>query len=339
MPIQGGTRFRKLQMGTQASFASNTSASRILPWRGPIVVQPNRTLPDVDLGSIDPILASYNGPTNITQAVTGKAAFDDMPDFWGALLKGGVTPTALGGGAYRWTWQAASLSADAYDYKTAEWGDEVNTDVYVAGGGIIDSGEVGFGDDLSAWDLSGQAVYARGYWNSNGFTGGLTIDATPNWIYGADTIVYLDSTAAAIGDSPLVDAVHAARLSINGNNDQKRFANGSNTRFQLAGFMRGGREGSVVLTVSKTTATMAEKVTLDDEPVPTRFLQIKTISPEIITGSTPYSQTIWLPVELIEAPDGEINANSTFDLTYRIKYNSTLGYAYKVEVVNSRSAL
>ena len=95
MPIQGGTRFRKLQMGTQSSFASNTSASRILPWRGPIVVQPNRTLPDVDLGSLDPILASYNGPTNITQAVTGKAAFDDLPDFWGALLKGGVTPTAL----------------------------------------------------------------------------------------------------------------------------------------------------------------------------------------------------------------------------------------------------
>lgn len=54
MPIQGTTRYRKHQVGTQTSFASNTGATRILPYRGAIKIAPNRTQPDVDLGSLDP---------------------------------------------------------------------------------------------------------------------------------------------------------------------------------------------------------------------------------------------------------------------------------------------
>lgn len=333
MPIQGGTRYRKHQVGTQTSFGSNTTATRILPYRGAIAIAPNRTVPDVDLGSLDPVLPSFAGPTEITGPWTGKLAFDDAPYLYGGLLGGAVSPT--GATAKTWVWQAASFTSDAFDHLTDEWGDEVTSDVIVAGGGIIDSLEVGFGEDLSAWDVSAQLVYARAHYNASGFTGGLTIDSTPQWVYGADTIVYIDSTPGAIGNTPLVDAVHAASFSVSANNDRKRFANGSNTRFQLAGYGRGAREGTITLTVAKTTATIAERQTLDDTPVPTRYIELKTLSPEIITGSTPYSQSIRVAAELIEATDGEIGGNTTMELTYRVKYDATLGYAYRVVVVNT----
>ena len=329
MPIQGFTRFRKFQIGATTSIGSNVPATRILPWRAPIDVEPARELPDVDMGSLDPILASFNGPQEVTASAEGKAAYNDMPYFWSGLLKGQVTPTG-GGTAKTWTWQAASLSADSYPYFTAEWGNDTRT--ITAGGGIIDSGEIGFDEDLSAFDLSADFVFARANL-AGGFTGGLTIDDTPNWIYGADTEVYIDTAAGSIGTTKLTDDVHSATFAVNGNNDRKRFANGSNTRFQLAGYGRGAREGTVTIVRAETASAIAEMQTLDDEPVPVRFIELKTTSPEIITGSTPFSQSIRVAAELLTAVPGEIGGNATIEFTYRVKYNSTLGYAYRVVVV------
>jgi hypothetical protein len=329
VPIQGFTRFRKFQIGATTSIGSNVPATRILPWRAPIMVEPARELPDVDMGSLDPILASFNGPQEVTASAEGKAAYNDMPYYWSGLLKGGVVPSVAGSAITR-VWQAASLSADAFPYFTAEWGDDVRW--ITAGGGIIDSGEVGFDEDLGAFDLSADLVFARANLNGS-FTGGLTIDATPNWIYGADTEVYIDTVAASIGTTKLVDDVHSATFAVNGNNDRKRFANGSNTRFELAGYGRGQREGTVTIVRAETASAIAEWQTLDDEPVPVRYIDIKTTSPEIITGSTPFSQDIRVAAELLTATPGEIGGNATIEFTYRVKYDATLGYAYRVVVV------
>ncbi len=325
--FQGFTRLRKIQVGKQTSFASNAPATRILPWAGAIDFQPNRTQPEVDLGSIDPILASFNGPTNITLPASGKLDYDSAPYLWAALLKGGVTPTG-GGAAKTWTFQAASLTADDYEYLSVQQGDDSNG--ISAGGGIVDSGSVGFADDEGAYDFTAAFVMARAVFATNPFTGGLTADVTPNWIYGADTEVYLDTVAANIGTTKLTDDVHSMNLAINGNNDQKRFANGSNTRFQIAGYGRGAREGTLTLVRAETTAAIAERARLDDEPVITSYFEAKATSPEIITGSTPYSQSIRLALELLTCTPGNIGGNVTLEFTYRVKYDPTLLYAYKV---------
>jgi hypothetical protein len=329
MPIQGFTRLRKFQIGATTSIGSNTAATRILPWRAPIIVEPARELPDVDMGSLDPILASFSGPQEVTASGEGKAAYNDMPFFWSGLLKGGVVPSVSGSAITR-IWQAASLTADAYPYFTAEWGDDVRQ--ITAGGGIIDSGSLGFDEDLSAYDLSADFVFARANLGG-GFTGGLTIDATPNWIYGADTEIFLDTVPGSIGTTKLTDDVHSTNLEINGNNDRKRFANGSNTRFQLAGYGRGQREGTFTIVRAETAAAIAEMATLDDEPTPIRYIERRATSPEIITGSTPFSQSERYPVELLTAVPGEIGGNATIEFTYRIKYDATLGYAYRVALV------
>lgn len=334
-PIAGFRRFRKHQVGVQAAFSSNTSATRILPYRGAIVVDPAREVPDVDVGSLDPILAPFNGATTYTGTWEGKLAYNDAPFLWSGLIKGGVSPT--GATAKTWTWQAASLSADTFAYYTDEWGDDVTTDWINAGSGIIDELELGFGEDLSAFDINATLLYARATMGG-GPTGGLTLEDTPEWVYGADTEVYLDSAFGSIGSTKLTDAIHGVTFRVRSNNDQKRFANGSNTAFQLAGYGRGPREIEVELLVAKTSATITEANTLDDRPVPERFIEIKTTSSEIITGSTPYSQSIRVPARLFARADEEIGNNTVIRLTYRGFYDSDLGYAIRVQVVNALSS-
>ena len=336
MPIQGFIRFRKHQVGKETTFGSNTPATRRLPYRGAIKVEPNRTTPDVDTGSLDPVLPSFFGAVDISGTWEGKAAFDDMPDIYRYGIKGGVSPVTAGG-VSTWTFQAASLTADTFDTMTDEWGDDVSSDSIVAAGGVIDSFTFEFGEDLSPFDVSTENIYSKATFGA-AFTSGLSVDETPQWMYGAHTVIYMDSNPLAIGITPLVDAIHGATFSVNNNLDKKRFANGSNSGWNLAGYGRGPREIEFVVRLAKTTASIAEAQTLDDVPVPTRYFDIKTTSTEFITGSTPYTNSIRFPAELIGREDTEIDNNSVIELTYRGKYDSTLGYALRAVVANSRTS-
>jgi hypothetical protein len=336
MPIQGLTRFRQHQWGKQSAFASNTVATRRMPWRGAIVVDPARTDPDVDVGSLDPILAPFLGPQTVTSSLDITAlSFDDAAYFWSALVK---ESAITGAGANKThTIQAASLTADDFPYFTDYWGDDVTSDYIIGGSGVGDSGEIGFGDDLGAWTGSLDMIYARAQLGT-GPTGGITLDDTPQWIYGAHTEVFLDTVYTSIGTTKLTDAVHGATVRISNNLDQKRFANGSNTAFQLAGYGRGPREIEIELVLAKTTATVAEFVTLDDSPVPERFIELRTTSPETINSAN-YSQSIRMPCHLISRADGELGGNSIVTLTYRGRYDSDLGYAVRVVIVNGLASL
>ena len=337
MPLQGFRRFRKHQWGKQSSFSSNTSASRVLPWRGPIVVDPARENPDVDTGSLDPILQPLNGPLEVTSSLDITAlSYDDAPYIFATAIKGGTSPT--GATAKVHTFQAASLTADDFDYFTDQWGDDVVTDWIHGGSGVADSFELTFDEGLGVVTGSVDMVYARANFPA-GPTGGLSVDDTPQWVYGADAEFYLDTAAGSIGTTKLTDTVHGWTLRVNNNLDRKRFANGSNTRFQLAGYGRGEREIEVTLVVAKTTTTLSERATLDDTPVPNRYIEARFTSPEIITGSTPYSMSIRTPVRLFSVEDGEIDGNSILTLTYKGYYDSTTGYAFRAVVTNTLSSI
>ena len=335
MPIQGLRRFRKHQIGVQTSFSSNTAATRVLPYRGAIEIDPNLTDPDVDVGSLDPVLPPYAGAANYTGGWEGPLAYDDAPFLFGLTIKGGVAPTG-GGTAKTHTFQAASLSSDAYAYMTDQWGDDLTTDVIHGGSGIIDTLEMGFDEEQGAWQVTTENLYARSTFG--GFTGGLTIDEDPEWVYGTDTEFYMDTAFGSIGTTKWTDAVHTFQFRIVSNTDVKRFANGSNTRFQAAGFARGQREIEYVLGVAKTTETIAERQTIDDGPPPLRFIEVRNTSPEIITGSTPYSLNLRSPVRLVSATDAEFGNNNTgYELTYRARYNADLGYAIRAVVVSAQT--
>lgn len=336
MTIQGFIRFRRHQVGKETTFGSNTPATRRLPYRGAINVEPNRTTPDVDTGSLDPVLASFYGATDVTAPWEGKLAFDDAPDIYRYGIKGGVSPVTAGG-VSTWTFTAASLTADTFDTMTDEWTDDVTSDSIVAAGGVINDFQLTFSEDLSAFDVSTNNYYSKATFGA-GVTAALTVDETPQWVYGAHTVIYMDSNAAAIGITPLSSAVHAATFSVNNNLDKKRYADGSNVGWNLQGYGRGPRQIEFTVRLAKTTASVAEAQTLDDQPVPVRYFDIKTTSTEIVSGTTPYSNSIRFPAELISRTDTEIDNNSVIDLKYRGKYDSTLAYALKAVVVNSRAS-
>ena len=338
MSVAGLQRFRRHLLGFQTSFASNVPATKVLPYRGAIEIDPQLTDPDVDVGSLDPILAPFAGAATYTGTWEGKAAYNDMPDLWAGLLKGAVAPT--GAVARQHVFQAASLTQDTFPYFTDYWGDDVTTDWIVGGSGILNGLTLGFDEDLGAWDVNAETIYARA--NFGGPTGGLNVDASPVWVYGDDTEVFLDSAAGSIGVTRLDASVHRASIQVTPNNDPKRFAQGvaagSNTRFTLANFGRGQREIEIVLGVAKTTATTTERQRIDDAPPAERFIELRTTAKDIITGTTPYSMSIRCPVRLINATDTEFGDNNTgYEFTYRARYNATLLYAIRVVTVTTNN--
>ena len=290
------------------------------------------------MGSLDPAILPYQTAKEVSWPPTGLLTFDDLPYRLASGLKGGVT--AAGGAApYTWTYQVASLTADTFDYFTVETGDDTAASDGIEGfGGVANTLEESMAEDLGPWAFT-DAWFFAGATLATDKTAGLLVDETPAFVFGADTVVYMDSVAGSIGITPLVDAVHAVTITVNNNLDQKRFANGSNTRFQLSGYGRGAREIELVLTVAKTTATMAEAATLDDDPVPLRFFDVKTISTEIAGGVTPYQYSRRGCFTLRSRAEGEIGGNATIILTYRAIYDATLTYAYKAVVINALGAL
>lgn len=338
MTVQGLVRMRFNQVAKQSVIGSAVTATRRMPWRGPVVYNPNRTDPDVDVGSLDPIIAPYATAPDTTWNPTGPLAFNDIPVRLSAGLLGGVA-AAGGGSAKTWTYTLASLTADAFDYWTVEHGDDTEaTDTFIAKGGVADSLEETMPEGLGPWEISDNWIFAGAALGSNG-TDGLTVDADPEWVFGAHTVVYMDTLPGAIGVAPLVDAVHGVTIRVSNNLDQKRWANGSNTGFNLSGYGRGPRVIELVLTLAKTATTIAEANTLDDLPVPSRYFKVSTTSTELAQAATPYRYDRQGAFRLFERAEGEIGGNATIILTYRAFYDSTLTYAYKAVVVNQLTAL
>lgn len=338
MPIQGLTRLRFNQLAKQTVIGTAVAATRRVPWRGPITYNPNRTDPDVDVGSIDPIILPYPTAVDVGWNPIGPVTFNDIPIRLSAGLMGGITPTASST-SRTWTYQIASLTSDVFDYYTDEFGDDTEaTDTIIGFGGVADTLEETLPEDLSPWTFSDQWIFAGGTLGSNG-TNGLSVDASPVFAFGADTVIYRDTAAGSIGISPLTDAVHGATVRVSNNLDRKRFANGSNTRFQLSDYGRGARVIELVLTLAKTATTIAEANTLDDSPVPNRFFKVSTTSTELAAAAIPYRYDRLGAFRLFERSEGEIGGNATINLTYRAYYDATLTYAYRAVVVNTLTAL
>jgi hypothetical protein len=328
----GNTRFRKHQIAKQTALLTAIPATYVEPYRGPIVFNPNQTEPDVDVGSLDPVLTPYRGAQEVSCTKTGPLAYGPLPIRLAAGLKGGVTSSP-------WTFQVASLTADGFEVFVDEWGDDTsdaattpNLDGILAFGGVIDMLEETMPEDLGPWTVSDQWIYAGATFGNR--TAGLTPDAAPVWCFGADTQFFMDTTAGGIGGTVLTNTVHGAKISINNALDKKRYANGNSTRFNLSGYGRGPRVIEVALTVAKTAAMIAERATLDDSAVPNRFLAITSTS---LVASNSYDRRG--AFRLFSASDGEQGSNSTMTLTYRAYYDATLGYAFRAAAVCALATL
>lgn len=336
--MAGTVRLRFNQVGEQSVIGTAVTATRRVPWRGPVVYNPNRTDPDVDVGSLDPIIAPYMVAPEVTWNPTGPVTMNDLPIRLAAGLMGGISPTSSST-SRTWTYQVASLTADIFDYFTDEFGDDTEaTDTIIGFGGVADSLEETMPEGLGPWEFSDNWIFAGASLGQNG-TNSLSVDQSPVFAFGADTVIYKDATAASIGITPIADAVHGATIRIANNLDQKRYANGSNVRFNLSAYGRGERVIELVLTLAKTATTIAEAATLDDTPTPSRYFKVSTTSTELAAAAIPYKYDRYGAFRLFERAEGEIGGNTTIVLTYRAYYDATLTYAYKAVVTNTLTAL
>ncbi len=335
--IAGAVRQRFNQIGIQTALNTAVVPTRRVPWRGIPTYQPNVTDPDVDVGSLDPVLLPYPMAVDADWNPTGPLDFDNAAIRLSAALKGGVSPV-VASGAGTWTFQVASLTSDVFDVYTVQQADDTEaTDAITAFGGVIDVLEETLPEDGGPWTISDQWIFSGELLGQNA-TDGIVIDASPEWVFGTDTAFYKDSVAGSIGITPWTD-IHSASITVSNNLDRKRFQNGSNTRFQLAGYGRGPREIELVITASKNAVAIAERASHDNTPRVNRFFQIATTSVEQTPASLPFRYTRTGAFRLFDVQDVEVGNNAAIQFTYHGYYDATLGYAYKAVLHNTLLAL
>lgn len=343
MPIAGFTRRRQWAFSAaQSAHGTAATPSRAIGWRGTVDINPNWTdQEDVDTGSVDPYLPAYRTQTDITASLSGPLTYNDIPLLMAATIRGGVTAT--GGPAYTWAHQALSTSSTTLDEFSAQWGDDYTADGFRLRDGIIEDLELSFDESLGPWQVS--ATWRFGQVSAHVTpVASLTVGSNLPLVFGADTALYIDDTAAGIGGTIISDSLHSARIKVTPEIDQKRFANGSNTRFAITGYGYAGRDIEFEFTFAKTDAVTAA---LNSETVDwlsgnnqvVRYIKLLTTSPDIITGSTPYSWDLRLSGTWRTRTDGELGGNSTITLMGKGRLDGTLAYALLSTVVNSRSAL
>ncbi len=350
MAIQGFTRNRYHQFGKQSALNTPVAATRRLAFRGTPLVDPNWTdQEEVDTGSIDPILPPYRVGSDITESLTGTLDFHHLPILMSAGLVGGVSAVALGGGGYTWTHTAVSSSATTLDNFTDEFADDVTNldsgppeDGMQLYGGIVERLEFSFDEEQGPWSVSAD-------WRFSGVnahvtpTSGLSISSNLPLVFGADTALYIDDTSGGIGGTLIADSLHSATISIENTIDIKRFAQGSNTRFQIDGYGLSARVITATFRFAKTSQIVAA---LDSETVDwlsdtavNRYVRLLTQSTVEAESGTPYSWQQDFSGTWRTRTDAEFGGNSVVELALTGRQDAGLGYPYRSTVTNTLATL
>lgn len=342
MPVQGFTRNRSWAIGKQSAHGTAVAPSRAMPWSGVLEVDPNwQDHENVDVGSIDPVLSPFRTITDVTSPLSGPLDFNALAVIAAAGIRGGVSASG-GGAAKTWTHQALSTTATTLDEFSGQWGDDVTADGFRMWDGVLESIELSFSEELGPWQAS--LGWRWGSVNPRVTpVSGLTLGSNIPVVFGADTALYIDNTAGGIGGTQISNALRAATITIENTIDQKRYANGSNTRFQINGYGLAQRSIRASLTFDKADAIVAGGSSemakwLSADPV-TRYLKLLTTSTVLIAGTaTAYSWDLRLGGEWRTRSDGEVGGNSTVTLELVARL-SDLAYALRSEVVNDRATL
>ena len=311
-PLPGNVRFRAFQAGAQPNWDTPVAATRRLPWRFNPTVDPHWTSPDVDTGTLDPAIAPYQMATDITGQLTGPLAADDAAALWALTL---CEPSTTGpvDSVYTHQFSPSGDTPDDYYLMTAEWGDDVAADQWQYISGIIDQLQLTFPQDLGPIQIQADTRFGS-YAYPSAMTPGLDVDKSPDWLYTADTMLYINDSAATIGITPLVNTMHDASIQISRNTDVKRFANGSNAQFEAAGYAPGARTMQTTFNLGKTSQALAEVVKWLNADPQERFLTLDTTSRALIGAAGHPSQRIRFAGYWFTRQEQAVNSNATIQL-------------------------
>jgi hypothetical protein len=344
--IPGLIALRRHLFGRQEVFGVPYTASRAYPFSGVPDVNLNWTDVEGDFGSIDPIAPPYRAIPDLTANLTDNAAaYDDLPLMLAAILGGDVEPTG-GGAAKTWTFAPASLTQDDVDVFSYQFLDDIEEDAFLLFDGLTESVTFTFPRGLGPVTASMNWRFGSARYNGATEaalqpeitvpTPGLTVDSAAIPVYLGDAKLYIDDTAAGLGGTQISDALYGGQLTISRELDQKRFVNG--TGFDLAGYSSGARNIEFQMDFAKTDDIVgigSESDAWFSETAVDRFVRLAFTSTSIITGATPYSWEIDMPLRYYTRADDAEGGNSVVQLTGHQFYQSaTLAYAFKSIVVN-----
>ncbi len=339
-PIVGAARLRAFQLGLESTFGTAVATTRRYPWAAVPTIDPHWTFPTGDSGTLDMAFAPYGTAQDLTLAISGQQlASNDAPTVLSAGLMGGLSFTGAGA-AKTLTAQPASITQDVFDTYTCQWFDDAVNDAWQFTGGVIDTFSLDYPADLGPIQLGATWRFAQVSTYPGTITAGLNVDTNPVYLYAADTDFYVNDTAGSIEITKLSNIANGATITVNNNLDLKRYANGSNTRFNIVNYGRGLRTTTLKLTGAKQTAWLSEAAKWIAANPTERFFGIKTNSTVLAQGpSTYHTFDFRMPGYWLTRADQVVGSNTEFDLTAQGIYDSTLGYPIKAVSVSTRTTL
>lgn len=346
-PIAGFIRLRKHQFGRQAAFGTSVAATRAYAFSGTPSNELNWTDPTVDVGSFDPIAPPYRAAPDLTAPLTSESlAYNDLPIIFAAFFGGEVAPTG-GGTAKTWSFAPASLTPDAQDVFTYEFGDDVLTDWFQLRDGILESFEISGPEGLGP--LTASLGWRFGAIKSTGSTDSpvdgtvptpdLDVDTSAALLYLKDGAIFIADSVAGLAGGQVLQAMHAFTFRGTREVDQKRFADGTQT-FDIAAYGPGARTLELEVTFAKTSDTVGTGSESDhwmsDEAV-NRYVMLQFVSTVVAqTPSTFYGFDLVMPLRYYTRTEGESGQNSTIVLTGRAFYDpDDLEGVLTAEIVNT----
>ena len=337
-PIPGVTRLRRLQLGIEGTFKTQVPCTRRMPWTLAPTVQPNWTFPQADTGTLSQAIAPFRKALDITGTATGELFSNDLPYLLAMLVKGGVTPTG-GGTAKTWAYSPAETSQDVFDTFTAEWGDDAVADAWAWVGGVAESCTFTYPQDQGPITISAALRLAAIGAYPDTYTPGLSVDLAPVPLFMADTSLYLNDSSGTIETTKLSDVLYDATLTYTNNIDVKRFANGSNTRFEVQDYGRGERVIELTANGAKQTAWIAEALKWIAASPTERFIGLRTQSTVAAQAGIPHSFDVRIPGYWMTRAESTVVTNTAFQLTAHQVFDPGIGYAVSMASVNTLAAL
>jgi hypothetical protein len=350
MPIAGLVRARQHHFGRQDTFGTKVAATHAYAFKGVPDFDPAWTDPDVDVGSIVTTVAPVRGIPVITAPLTDpQLAYNTLPLLMEGVLGGNVNPT--GGAVETWVHNPAAVAPldDASNFTYEFFDDTAADDGWQFGDGILDSVTISAPQGLGALTTSMAWRFGSAASNtSTDFppspaipTAGLVVETDPALVYLKDMGIYIASTAAGLGAGQVSDALHSFEMTISQQNDDKRFANATQS-FDVSERSRTGYDVSLACSFAKTSDIVglgSESDAWFSETSIRRYIRLSFISLVMISGVTPYSWLVDQAMRYYTRTEADQAGNAIVVLTARASYDpGTFDAFFKSTIKNSLHA-
>jgi hypothetical protein len=332
MAVKGLVRLRKHQFGRQDTFGTKVAPTRAYAFQGTPDVDLAWTDSEVEVGSIVTTIAPQRGIGTFTAALTDpQLRYNSLPLLMEGVFGGNVNPT--GGAIETWVHQPSAVDPldDASLFTYEFFDDTVTDEADQLGDGVLDSVTFTIPEGLGAVTTSmtwrfGSAANQTSTDSppSPAITTTLDVDANEAIVYGKDLSIYIASSAAGLSGGQVTNALHGGTITIAQTNDDKRFANGSQT-FDVSDRSRTGLSVEYALTFAKTSdivGTGSESDAWFSDDAVDRYIRLDFVSTKIISGATPYSWLTDAPIRYYTRTHGESAGNATVVLTGHAFYDS-----------------